>query len=281
MHIAIDDTYGPEIETKSAFVTGGRRTHVAVVFPDSQVQDIRTHTVELLGEIHKLTGVAAKEFHFVDIYNRKPPWDKLPEHANLILFELFANFYGYFRWPVLLQTIDSRTLRDYRIIKICGKIDGLDLSRRADLSLFSLLTKIKARFKEDPEPITLILDQGRKNPGTPFGSKIFYDWPKPFSGRYSSSCDEPLLQIADFIAFCINRCTHLAMKNKRSDIDTWFLNLAAEMQINCNDLKVHTLSTEFSVADFDELHVQDRSQKGLLDSNPKFHRTSAKSRTGR
>lgn len=34
MHIAIDDTYGPTVETNSSYVTGDRRTHVAVVFPD-------------------------------------------------------------------------------------------------------------------------------------------------------------------------------------------------------------------------------------------------------
>lgn len=263
MHIAIDDTYGPEIKTTSSFVTGGRRTHVAVVFPDDDVQEIRTQAAECLDEINKLTGVAAKEFHFVDIYNRKSPWDNLPERANLRLFEVFATIYSHYRWPVLIQTIDTRTLSDHGIEKFGGKIGGLDLSSSADLSLVWLLTKIKSRLKEKPEQITLVLDEGRKKPGTLFGLEIFHDWSKSFSGRYSSSSDEPLLQIADFIAFCINRCTHLAMKSKRSDVDTWFLNLVGQMQIDCDDLKIHKLPKDFSVDDFDGLHVQDRAAKGL------------------
>jgi hypothetical protein len=41
MHIVVDDTYGPEGAAKSKFVTGDRRTHVAVVFPDSEVAYVR------------------------------------------------------------------------------------------------------------------------------------------------------------------------------------------------------------------------------------------------
>lgn len=268
MHIAIDDTYGPEIGTKSSFVTGDRRTHVAVVFPDEDVQNIRTQATECLDEIHKLTGVAAKEFHFVDIYNRKSPWDKLPDQANLRLFEVFASIYKHYRWPVLIQTIDTRTLRDHDIERLVGKIETLDLSNSADLSLLWLLIKIKIRFKKSPAPISLVLDECRKKPGTLFGSKIFHDWPESFNGRYSSSSAEPLLQIADFIAFCINRSTHLSIKSKRTDVDIWFLNLVGDMLIDCDDLKLNMLPKDFSVADFDGLHLQDRTAKGLQSSSP-------------
>lgn len=264
MHIAIDDTYGPGIDTKSSFVTGGRRTHVAVVFPDEEVQDIRKQMVECLGEIFELTGVKIQEFHFVDIYNRKSPWDSLPKNANLGLFEFFASIYKKYHWPVLIKTIDDRTLRDHNLKAFGGKIDGLEISKREDLSLLWLLINIKNKFRNNPTPITLFLDEGRKKPGTAFGSAIFHDWPASFRGSYTSSSTEPLLQIADFLAFCINRSTHLSMKINRSDVDIWFLNLVGEMKIDCEDLKVHKLKKDFSVSDFDELHLQDRTAKGLL-----------------
>lgn len=263
MHIAIDDTYGPEIGTESSFVTGNRRTHVAVVFPDEDVQDIRKQTAECLAEINQLTGIAAKEFHFVDIYNRKAPWDNLPDKANLRLFEFFAFIYRQNRWPVFIQTIDARTLGDHGIDGFAGEIEGLDLSSRANLSLIWLLIKVKSKFKKNPEPITLVLDEGEGKPGTPFGSKIFHDWPKSFNGHYSSSASEPLIQIADFIAFCINRSTHLGMKSRRSDVDTWFLNLVGEMKIDCDALKLNVFPKNFSVVDFDGAHLKDRATKGL------------------
>ncbi|TJZ77535.1 DUF3800 domain-containing protein [Chitiniphilus eburneus] len=263
MHIAIDDTYGPEMGAGSSFVTSNRRTHVAVVFLDEEVQNIRKQTAECLAEIDKETGVKAKEFHFVDIYNRKPPWDKIKDQVNLRIFEFFASIYRRYQWPIFIQTIDDRTLGDHDIGGLVGKIEGLDLSDRADLSLLLLLLKLKNKFKEALVPITLFLDEGREKPGTAFGLEIFHDWPVSFNGCYSSSAAEPLLQIADFIAFCINRSTHLALKRSRSDVDAWFLNLVGEMRINCDDLKLHKLPRNFSIDDFDGLHMQDRAIKGL------------------
>lgn len=263
MHIAIDDTYGPETSTNSLFVTGSRRSHVAVLFPDEDVEDIRSQAVGCLNEVCNLTGVSATEFHFVDIYNRKRPWDKLVDRANLKIFAFFAEIYRHYKWPIVIQTIDKRTLSDHGIVSFEGKIDGLDLSNTAYLSLLMLLTKIKNRFKDKLVPITLFVDEGREKPGKIFGSKIFHDWPASYTGNYASSSQEPLLQIADFIAFCVNRSTHLALKSNRSEVDTWFLNLVAKMQFDCDELKAYELPKNFTTDDFDKLHLKDRIAKGL------------------
>jgi hypothetical protein len=53
------------------------------------------------------------------------------------------------------------------------------------------------------------------------------------------------------------------MKSNRTDTDTWFLNLVGGMGIDCDDLKLNKLPKNFSVADFDNLHLQDRTAKGL------------------
>lgn len=263
MHIAIDDTYGPAIETTSHFVTGHRRTHVAVVFQDEDVDYIRTQMIECLEEVCTRCEVEAREFHFIDIYNKNAPWEKIQSTQNLMIFEFFASIYRRYKWPVFIQTIDDRTLKDHGIHAFVGDVAGFDLSNRGDLSLLFLLFKLKINYKKNPDSITMILDEGRGKPGTAFGSEIFHDWPESFKGYYSTSVDEPLLQIADFIAFCINRSTHLAMKNKRSSTDDWFMRLVGSMSINCNDLKVQTFSKNFSVTEFDECHMNDRAIKGL------------------
>ncbi|MDO8776172.1 MAG: hypothetical protein Q7K57_47195 [Burkholderiaceae bacterium] len=263
MHIAIDDTYGPEASGGSVFISGSRRTHVAVVFPDSDTKKIREQVAGCLEEIRRLTGVAAKEFHFVDIYNRNAPWNNLADHVNLQLFSFFALIYKRYQWPVVIQTIDNRTLKDHGIEKLVGKIEGLDLSKRSDLSLLLLLIKIKFEYKQKPEPIRLFIDEGRRRSGASFGAKIFHDWPLKFQGEFSSSVTEPLVQIADFIAFCINRSTHLATKKDRTEIDNWFLNLVGTMCINCKDLRLAAMPATFAVAEFDELHIADRVAKGL------------------
>jgi hypothetical protein len=174
MYIAIDDTYGPEVDTGSEFVTGRRRTYVAVIFRDAFVQLYRDQIVECIDEIKQAFGLDLKEFHFVDIYNRKSPLDKLPAQGNLGVFKAFAEIYQNYRWPVIIQTVDDRTFRDHGIESFAGHIESIDLSERGDLSLLWLLIKIKLKYKQKPESITLYVDegQGRKKPGTSIGSAV-------------------------------------------------------------------------------------------------------------
>ena len=266
MHIAIDDTYGPDKDTGSTYVTGKRRTHVALVFQDGEVNYVRTQIKECLAQVRDSLGIVAPEFHFVDLYNRQGPWANLADDTNLRILGFFAEIYREYRWPVFVQTVDNRTLRDHNIKKLVGKIDGLDLSNDADLSLYMTLTKIKRKYIENPEPLKLFMDEGRYKEGHSFGSAIFDDWPKRYEGVYASSSKEPLLQLADFVAFCINRSTHLSTKPHRSAVDDWFIRLVGGMRIKSDDIKLATLPKGFTVKEFDDFHLQDRIGKGLEDS---------------
>ncbi len=145
-----------------------------------------------------------------------------------------------------------------------GKLgNDLNLSKREDQSLLFLLDKIKAAYRDAAVPIKLHLDEGRRRAGAPFGKLIFTDWPAAYDGRYESSIAEPLLQIADFIAYSVNRSTHISMKPRRTDFDYGFLNIIANMHIACDDLKRAVLKRGFSVEEFDQLHDEDRAEKGL------------------
>lgn len=263
MHIAIDDTYGPEVETKSEFVSGRRRTHVAAAFQDHEVDYVRQQIKGCLKEVNDSMGVRVDEFHFVDIYNRKSPWNRLTDQVNLGLFEVFAKIYSHYRWPVIVQTIDDRTLKDHGVERIRVEVDGLNLENPEDLSLLWVFLKIKNDRKLSDEPLCLIVDEGKKKAGSAISEKIFRNWPNRVSGLYASSKKEPLLQLADFLAFCINRCTHLSMKKNRTDIDNWFLELVGSMDINSDDIEKSKVSNDFTVKDFDAWHRKDRTEKGL------------------
>lgn len=267
MHIAIDDTYGPEITTASDYVTGSRRTHVAVVFGDDDVDFYRSQIKGILSFINEKFDFAPNELHFVDIYNRNDPWDQLPDEANLRIFKAFFHLYKIYKWPIHIQTIDQRTLSDHGVDKFEGTIQGLKLSNRSDLSLVWLLIKLKKLYWDSTEDITAIIDEGAGKSGQEIGSAIFHDWPREFSGSYASSAEEPLLQLADFVAFCINRSTHLGLKEKRTDVDNWFLQEFGLAKFNCPDLNFKTLPPTFGADDVDEMHEKDRRGKGLSLSN--------------
>jgi hypothetical protein len=265
VHIAIDDTYGPQAPTKSRYVTGQRRTYVAVAFPEKDAPDIRKWMAESLaranGEL--AMGVARPdEFHFVDIYNRKPPWDQLPEGGNLAIIQDFADLYSQHRWEVTIQTVDDRTLTDHGIV-LAGKVDELDVSKRDDAALLFLLMKLKKKYSSFEDLITFHVDEGRRRPGAPFCPRLLKSSFGIVEGRYAASSAEPLLQIADFLAFSINRSTHLSMKDGRTELDAAFLNMVGRMQIACEDILVAGLDPRFTSADFDALHTEDRIRKNL------------------
>jgi hypothetical protein len=266
MFVAIDDTYGTAGSGRSRYITANRRSHVAVLFRDDEVDGVRAQLLDCLTEVNHQFGLQATEFHFVDIYNRVGQWRALrglDKPMNLAIFSFFAEIYARHKWKVRVQTVDDRTIQDHPQLSCFGKVDGFDMARRDDLSLLMLLMKIRREIMESFERCTVLLDEGRGKPAESFGAAIFSTWPAGSVGRYASSSAEPLLQICDFMAFCINRSTHLATKDQRSEVDQGFLEMMASMPINSPDLSRVTLSRDFTVADVDRIHEADRTSKDL------------------
>jgi hypothetical protein len=262
MHVAIDDTYGPTAAAPSKYVTGARRTYVAVEFPDDSVDDIRRNVVNCLAAIPDLGGIRPAEFHFVDIYNRKGAWEAAPAELNLKIFRFFAGIYGNYRWRVHVQTVDDRTLADHQV-QFDLSVDGIDLRERDGQALFLLLVNLKQRMPRPPERLTLRIDSGRGKPGKPIAKALFREWGDLYDGQYVESHMDALIQIADFLAFSINRVTHLSLKPQRTQLDLRFLDLIGQMGIVSDDLRLMSLPPDFTSEDIDAVHAADRRQKGL------------------
>ncbi|KJE35308.1 hypothetical protein UF64_11840 [Thalassospira sp. HJ] len=263
MYIAIDDTYGPVDSAPSKYVTGARRTHVAVIFPNDQVDDIRQQVTNCLDFFGEKLSARPEELHFVDIYNRNGVWNDMTNGENLAIISAFANIYNLYNWRVNIQTIDDRTLLDQPALQNFPKIDNLDPKNRDDLSLYLLCLKLRREIQKLDEDTWIFIDEGKKRPNTQFGEVFFSDLNVNVSGTYSSSSSEPLLQIADFLAFSVNRMTHLSLKPTRTDTDQWFMSTIGKMNINCADIPTTSLKPNFTIKDFDELHRVDRVSKGL------------------
>lgn len=262
MHVAIDDTYGPITASRSKYVTGARRTYVAVEFPDDIVDDVRANIAGCLAAMPELVGISPTEFHFVDIYNRQREWKGVLGERNLAIFEFFAEIYRMHRWRVHIQTVDDRTLADHGI-HFDEIVDGIDLRERDGQALFFLLANLKHRISRPQERLTVRIDAGREKPGKPIASALFREWGDLYDGQYADSHQEPLIQIADFLAFSINRITHLSLKPQRTDLDLWFLELIASMEIHSDDLARASLPQNFTTKDVDGIHSADRKRKGL------------------
>lgn len=263
MHIAIDDTYGPGNMHQSRYITGKRRTSVGIVFEDNAVEDIRHNIRDCLKFIKYELDIDANEFHFTEIFNRRGPWSKINDDTNIKILEAFSELYYQNQWKVHVQTIDKRTLSDHGIKAILAKFDSLDLSDSASFSLCFLLYKIKSIYSAENIPLVLHVDEGIGNACKEFGNIIFRDWPNDYKGYFESSREEPLLQLADFMAFSINRMTYLSIKDARTPFDLKVLRILGSMSINSPDLIRVELSKSFTVNDVDKIHDQDRKNKGL------------------
>lgn len=262
MYIAIDDTYGPVDAKPSKYVTGARRTYVAVEFPDPQVEEVREGVRQCLHELPHLLGISPAEFHFVDIYNRYAAWEHAPDGQNLRMFEFFAEMYRQYRWRVHIQTVDDRTLADHGL-KISGSLDGIELGERDGQALFFLLVKLKKAIPPPPERLVIRIDAGREKPKTAFAKAVFREWGNEYDGQFADSEAEPLIQLADFLSFSINRCTHLQIKPQRTETDLWFLDLIGRMEIRSADL-VHGVVEHARMSEVvDAMHSKDRKEKGL------------------
>jgi len=261
MHIAIDDTYGPVNALATKYVTGARRTYVAVEFPDSQVDEVRENIRGCLKELRPIVGIFFYDFEFSEIYNCSGAWT---DHRglNLKVFEFFAQRYAENRWRVHVQTVDDRTLRG-RESEFTGKVDELDLSSREDQALFMLLCKVKWSQSARSGRLVVRADAGRCKPGSLLMPSLFRELGPAYDGRYADSQSEPLIQIADFLAYSINRCTHLMMKRKRTDHDLFFLSLIGSMGIRCQDITFSRLTDDISTGALDALHKEDRRKKGI------------------
>ncbi|PZU62550.1 MAG: hypothetical protein DI554_11725 [Sphingobium sp.] len=197
---------------------------MAVEFSDESVGSIRTNVTNCLAEMPELLGISPTEFHFVDIYNRNKEWADVPAELNLRIFEFFAEIYRRHRWRVHVQTVDDRTLADHGL-GFDMAFDGINLKERDGQALFFLLTNIKYRLPRPPEHLVIRIDAGQGKPGKPVAKALFREWGDLYDGQYADSHTEPLIQIADFLAFSINRVTHLSLKPQRTEIDLWFLDV--------------------------------------------------------
>lgn len=269
MHIAIDDTYGTAGNDNSVYVTKNRRTHVAVIVDDEFVNPLRKSIVDYLQELNINLGIQAKEFHFTDIYNRQREWKCLIAEnliTNMLIFQHFAVLAVKFNIKIVIQTIDDRTINDHGNELIKLNLPGFDINKYEDLSLLILLLKLRMRCKKSSENVILFMDEGREHAKPPFAEDIFSGVVASYKGMYQSSDSEPLLQMADFIAFCINRSTHLQVKEPRTAFDNDFLCFMQFIHFlgsDENEIRRAVMTNKAKIIHTDIIHWLDRVDKRM------------------
>jgi hypothetical protein len=73
----------------------------------------------------------------------------------------------------MIQTVDKRTVRDLKGLNRVLVFEGLSPKDFSHIALCLLCRRIRMRFKGSDEPLTLLLDEGIKKAGQPFGDQLF------------------------------------------------------------------------------------------------------------
>lgn len=228
--VFIDDTGSPGMTNTPDNLHPDRKTWVAVVVPPDQVVPVTVAITEMLEPLREL-GVS--ECHFTDIYSGKGPFRKeLPSELRRVLFQFFADVICVHDLAIYVQTFDPEThAKNAGSWPQLPKIAScFDMQHHEDAALWFLLVRLRdhllSRRTNNNQRAMVFIDEGLKKPGTCVEVDILDDVFLDGHLLFGSSSAVPLLQIADFAAFCLNR-TQLIIrkKEKRSDFDITFLRM--------------------------------------------------------
>lgn len=257
--IYIDDTGNPGEKTNSQYGSKKSKTWVAIILTSDERNDGEEQMNECIECLKKYYN-GASEFHFSDIYQGKKEFEGIDKEKRFFLFEKFSDIFKNERFPIRMQTFSEE---DYDRVKInkskSFNQDGFGLNSYNDFALYHLLllvnTFVKENIKKYPPPYEIIIDEGKKKAGeTQFISSIFKK-DELFQNKlfYKSSKDTPLLQLADFVAFSLNRCKLLLQNNRKGEDDWWFLKVCENADFQSN-LKREMITTNDNTTElYDDL----------------------------
>ncbi|OOQ58267.1 DUF3800 domain-containing protein [Mucilaginibacter pedocola] len=256
IRIFIDDTGSPGTVSESIYDSKDAKTWVALVLNDSDYNDACCEMTELLKD---LTQTGPKEFHFSDILQGQGDFKSMELGERLAIIHYFADYFRNKNFPVFVQTFTSKDYERNRIIAEGKNFrkDNFKVSDNGDLALICLLVQIKTYLAEhrlDNEGLEIIIDSGRQKGGTVQKCTLFGSRLKNELIKYEKSHDEPMLQLADFAAFMMNKQRLFLSKSNNTDLEKTIREYFTYAQFNApNMVKIPLKSDADTVAIYDTL----------------------------
>jgi hypothetical protein len=228
--IFIDDSGNPGTQTENKYDSTDRKSWYAIVLTASQRDRASSIMKDLIAQNSKEFGV--NEFHFTDIFSGIKAYKGVSIQRRMRIFEDFAELFREMKYPILSMTMSSEDYQRSKIQLTKGKymIDGLNMSRHEDFSLCYLLLRCHYFLKKNwnnSTPVEVTIDAGRQKDGS---TQIMAEFKSNFIDRtikYTASEKEPMLQLADYAAFCLNKGYWLQNKGARTNFDIEWLKIFA------------------------------------------------------
>jgi len=205
-NIYIDDTSisGNPCEVYS--VKTNYKSYIAIILEENDSVAVRKIMLGLAEFLKKQYGT--DEFHFTDIYSGHGSYKTMKADEKIDIFSVFSELITHFniQWTVQSMSNESKEKLKNDFPKL--QIDK-DPTPPDEAELALLLKQLNKLIKSRIIPsnnIHIVCDNGIKKPGE---SLIFSDTKKIYvfspTIHFEDSKKEPLLQLADFVAFCFLR----------------------------------------------------------------------------
>lgn len=265
--LVIDDTGSPGISTGSRFLRKDRVTWCGLIVSPDERREFAREMAGCTEELTQQFGIT--EFHFADIYNGKGSWANIQPDLRLAIFNALAEIASLKHFHFLVQTFHKESLQDNGFIVCnCNNVDGFNLHDHSDAALVFLLIRFKIWAMEISFslPVDVIVDEGRKRAGTESTHWLLNGIAVDSMLKYRSSAAEPLLQIADFGAYVLNRSQMLLCKEKRTNLDNQFLLMAEHADLQFLNLEKETVNlSTVSKDSYDLFQWHKYAKDGTLD----------------
>lgn len=237
--IYIDDTGTSGLKSKSAYDSEKSVSWFAIVLTSEERLFAEVQMKDCLYELKQIYN--ASEFHFKDIYNGRKEFEGIDLDARLKIFHLFADVYRRMEYPLLMQTFSPEEYSRNSLTNNAGKqkIDGFDLNNSKDFALYHLLLRIKGYLNSNgySYPVEIIIDEGRQKKNSVQPCNLFTNNQLKIGLQYKSSKEEPLLQLIDFAAYCLNRVKWIMQNNSKKSIDKTFMEICSYANFNTINMK--------------------------------------------
>lgn len=246
--VFIDDTGSPGLSTPG--LHRERKTWIAVLVPPQWVVDLMVQLPEGLGLLSEF-GLKDPEFHFAEIWAGKGEYKKLDLHQRLAIFRCLSEIFVTCQLKVFVQTFDPENAAVVRGQESWPDgLGPLKCSNYEDLALILLLSRVHAQLKEANASACVIVDEGRLKSGTAIIAPRLA--PTFHSGAilFANSRLVPLIQLADFAAYILNRWQLLRVKGKLNELDKTLLRIISpttECFVNVSSLEIQNLSIISSI----------------------------------
>ncbi|WP_247424659.1 DUF3800 domain-containing protein [Ralstonia pseudosolanacearum] len=270
--VVIDETGNPGQSTGSKYLHPQRKSWAAVIFSPEQFAIAAKELPPAIEHLKEICG--GDEFHLTDIYRGHKSFKGVSIEKRLGAIAFLAHIFSEYQFPVIFQTLDPIGAKAFSKSNFQQKLGPVDLRKHDELALWMLLIRIQDyicdQSNQVPAPVHVVIDESEKwKDSRSIDVRETVSNPKVFAGQliYSRSSKEfPLIQLADFVAFVINRQQWLMTlpREKITDFDLAFLRIVSGANLNTVNIRRVTINLDlWQPEDYDFMRSADDEQKGI------------------